>query len=220
MIEQIQTILLDWGKLHFQEFPWRNPAQQWHGLIAELLLQRTRAKNVIPVYLDFIRQFPEPALLTLATVEAIEKVIYPLGLRWRAPLLKALGEALVKNGNKVPENKTDLLNLPGVGPYAAAAYLSFHEEKRCSIIDANIVRLVGRLTGCPIDAETRRKKWLIEYIEALTPHHSVRNFNYALLDFTMEICSLSPKCDLCPLGAKYCTFRRRILQESRNHESL
>lgn len=214
IVHQIQSILLDWGRTHFQEFPWRSPEQKWHGLVAEILLQRTRAQNVIPVYMKFIETFPKPEMLGNSSVEKIEEIIYPLGLRWRAPLLKELGVQLSELQEKLPVTEHDLRQLHGVGPYAASAFLSLHTNTRAVIIDANVVRFVGRLSGCPVDAETRRKAWLITYVEKITPQDNIRDFNYALLDFTMKICTLTPKCDSCPIGERYCSYRRLTLKRS------
>ena len=210
-IRQIRTIVRRWGRDHFQHYPWRYPVHLWHGLIAEILLQRTKAKNVVPVYETLIRTFVTPADLGNASVEHIESIIYPLGLKWRARLIKQLGESLSRVSGTPPDTLKDLLELPAVGPYAAAAYLSFHARKRGTIIDANVVRWLCRLVDRPMDGETRREKWLIALADSFTPQRNTREYNYALLDFTMLICTTRPKCEECPLGARYCAFRRRTL---------
>ncbi len=213
-IIEIRDILLVWGKEHYHNFPWRRPEHLWHGLIAEILLQRTRANNVLPVYEAFVRNFPVPQSLALASQDDIERVIYPLGLRWRAPLLKKLGEKLVQTDGKLPETMEGLLELPGVGVYIAAAWLGFHGKGRSVIIDANVVRWICKIVDRPMDGETRRKRWLIELAERLTPDGSTKEYNYAVLDFSMDICTVTPKCEQCPLGPKFCSYNRRQLSEA------
>ena len=208
-VNEIRKILLAWGKEHYKDFPWRKPDQLWHGLVAEILLQRTKAKNVVPVYATFLTRFPTPESLAQASVADIESVIYPLGLRWRAPLLKKLGEHLVRTNNDIPRSYEKLLELPGVGAYVAAAWYGFHGNGRSVIIDANVVRWICRLVDQPMDGETRRKRWLIALAEKLTPEDSSRDYNYAVLDFTMEICGLVPKCTECPIGANFCMYGRK-----------
>jgi A/G-specific adenine glycosylase len=200
----IRRILLRWGKAHYQDFPWRDARRPWHALIAEVLLQRTRARNVVPVYDEFIRAFPTPRSLGAAPVETIEAIIYPLGLRWRAPWLKKLGAALDQRHGQVPRNLDELMQLPGVGVYAASAWLSFHGGQRAVIIDANVVRWLCRLIGQPMDGETRREKWLIDLADRVTPPRAWKAYNYAALDFTMELCATKPKCDRCPIGPSRC----------------
>ena len=204
---------MKWGKKNFQHYPWRETIEPWHGLIAEILLQRTRANNVVPVYSEFIKIFPTPVDLANASVDEIEKVIFSLGLRWRAPLIQRLGIQLTQLEGKIPREKAELLKLAGVGPYVAAAWLSFHGSKRGTIIDANVVRFICRLIDQPMDGETRRKKWLLEIVENMTPIRAWKSYNYAILDFTMQICSKRPKCEICPIGYKHCKYLQRNIYE-------
>lgn len=169
---------------------------------------------MVPVYEEFLRQFPDLETLGRARVQKIEKVIFPLGLRWRAALLKQLGKQLAGRGGQVPSNQDELLKLPGVGPYAAAAWLGFHGGKRSVIVDANVVRFICRLTGSRMDGETRRKKWLIQMADILTPARNCKAFNYAILDFTMQICSKKAKCGECPIGAELCIYGLHQIQNS------
>ena len=70
-----------------------------------------------------------------------------------------------------------------------------------------------------MDGETRRKKWLIELAHTVTPSRRVREFNYAALDFTMEICAKKPKCAQCPIGPKVCLHGRQILTDAEAHDT-
>jgi A/G-specific adenine glycosylase len=156
-----------------------------------------------------LQRFPTPDHLAAATVEEVEQVIYPLGLRWRAPLLQNLGVKLAELNGVIPADLDAIMALPGVGQYAAAAWLSFLGGGHSVLIDANIVRWIGRLVDQPVDGETRRKKWLIELATRLTPETDVRAYNYAVLDFTMAICAKQPLCDRCPImAAGLCAYGR------------
>lgn len=203
---KIRQILLKWGKANYQDYPWRNATRPWHALVAEVLLQRTRAKNVVPVYEEFVKKFPLPAKLANARVSTIEKIIYPLGLRWRAPWLKKLGQDLRARDGEIPTTVEELKNLPGVGDYVASAWLGFHGGKRAVIVDANAVRWICRLLGKSYDGETRRQRWLIELADYLTPKQRWKEYNYAILDFTMQICTAHPQCSQCPIGPRWCLF--------------
>lgn len=185
-------------------------------MIAEILLQRTKAKSVVGVFNRFIATYPTPAGLAAASTEKIGEIIYPLGLKWRAPLLKQLGERLDALGGTPPETLAELLSLPAVGPYAAAAYLSFHAKRHGTIIDANVVRWLCRMVDRPMDGETRREKWLIALAESLTPKRKAGEYNYAILDFSMQICAKRPKCEQCPIGPKYCAYAQQTLKFNRD----
>jgi A/G-specific adenine glycosylase len=218
IIGEIREILLIWEQEHYKEFPWRTTDQQWKSLIAEVLLQRTKANNVVPVYESFFEHFPSPEKLAQASEEEIQNVIYPLGLRWRTPLLKKLGEQLVQVQGELPDTLEGLLELHGVGAYVAAAWLGFHGGKRSVIIDANVVRWVCRLVDRSMDGETRRKKWLIELADKLTPEKNWKEYNYAVLDFSMEICTKKPQCLECPLGPAICLYRRKQIGDKHGTE--
>ncbi len=209
-IRKIRKKLISWGEKNFRAFPWREPTEQWHGLLAEVLLQRTRAASVVVVYEEFVSKFRTPSELAQTPVKKIERMLYPLGLRWRAAWIKKLAKELTESELQQPASVEQLLRLPGVGPYAAAAYLSFHCGERAAIVDANVVRWICRMNGYPYDGETRRKKWLIEIANKLTPRKDWKKFNYALLDFTMQVCSASPKCEICPIGPNDCVFGRLV----------
>jgi A/G-specific adenine glycosylase len=210
VIRKTRTILFRWGKLNFQDYPWRYTENKWHSLVAEILLQRTRANNVIPVYHEFIKIFPEPKDITVSSIQSIRKVIYPLGLSWRAEHLKSLGKELVMRNNEIPKELVELKKLPGVGDYVGSAWLSFHGEQRAVLIDANIVRWLCRIENEEIGPETRRKKWVRDVIEKITPKKNWKDFNFALLDFSMLICSKKPKCEVCPFSLRICSYPMRL----------
>lgn len=211
-IKKIRKILLKWGLKNYKDFPWRKTENKWHALLAEMLLQRTRVKAVVPVYNDLINKFPEPIDLANAPLTEIEEIVYSLGLPARAVTLKNLATKIALVNGQIPLTIAKITKLPGIGPYIAAAWLSFHAGKKAVIVDANVVRWICRLVDRKCDAETRRKKWLIELAEALTPKRKIKEYNYAVLDFTMEICAKKPMCEICPLGAKLCAYGRRISQ--------
>lgn len=186
--------------------------------MAEVLLQRTRAEQVVPVYLNFVRVFPNPASLAQTSISDIEQVIAPLGLRWRAKFLNELGKELVANGS-VPADLASLQKLPGVGPYAASAYLSFHGGMRVPIVDSNIVRFYGRFFGFLTGPETRRNRQLLDLADSITPKRAFKRFNYALIDFTRAICRPKPLHDICPV-AKRCAFYPERFRRSSSRVEL
>src|SRR5689334_16615992 len=95
-IKTIRKILLSWGTKNYKDFPWRRTDNKWHALLAEALLQRTKAKAVIPVYSEMISRYDKPADLANAPLSDIEEVVYSLGLPARASILKNLAGEIVK----------------------------------------------------------------------------------------------------------------------------
>jgi A/G-specific adenine glycosylase len=170
--------------------------------VAELLLTRTKAAQVAPVFREVRARYSTPGELVDAGPEAANAIIAGLGLHWRGPLLYGAARAVAGHGGTPPDDLDALRSLPGIGPYAAAAWLSLHRGRRAVLIDNNVARWLARLTGRPYDGETRRKRWLQELAEMLTPQQNFRAYNYAVLDFTMTVCTpRTPRCPTCPLRA-------------------
>jgi A/G-specific adenine glycosylase len=178
------------------------------------MLQRTRAEQVVPVYERFRERFPKPKDLARSNTQELLTIIGPLGLKWRAPLMLRMA-GIVADQGRVPDRYEALVTLPGVGPYAASAYLSFHGRVRAVIVDSNIVRWLGRVFDFPTDAETRRKKWLLALADELTPRVGYRRYNYAVLDLAMKLCTTRPRCGACPLSTSLCEFGVRTIRSSR-----
>jgi A/G-specific adenine glycosylase len=193
--------IIIWGQVHYADFPWRHTTNRWHALVAEIMLQRTRAEQVLPAYLDFTARYITAADYA-ADPEA--RVFATLGLNWREKHLREL--AVVLAGSvKTPSDKGALLQLPGIGDYIAAAYRSMHLGLRDVIIDSNVVRIYGRFFGFDTDGETRRKKWFIELADRITPVDRFRDYNYGLIDFTRTVCRHSALHSQCPVTAD-CSF--------------
>jgi A/G-specific adenine glycosylase len=201
-IKYIRKQLIYWGRRNFSHFPWRYETNNFHALIAELLLQRTKAEQVVAVYQRFKERFPDPSALSDASIQEIEAIISPLGLKWRAKFLLELGKRLTEEDGNIPCNILKLQELPGVGPYAAAAYISLHGGQRVPILDSNVVRFYGRFFGFETGPETRRDRTVLELAEHITPKRSFKDFNYGLLDFTRLICRPKPNHGICPISAK------------------
>lgn len=196
---ELQIRLLKWAAEHPVNFPWRKRISRFHALTVEILLQRTKAEQVVPVFHEFRSIFPTAKELAASCITSIRRVIRPLGLIWRAEYLKALGKEIIKSGGCITDEYSILISLPGVGSYAASAYLSLHRGIKQSIIDSNVVRFYCRLLKYSYDGETRRKSWLVKFADQLTPEDIYKQYNYALLDFTREVCKPKPNCQDCPL---------------------
>ncbi|MCD7879516.1 MAG: hypothetical protein LUG16_06245 [Candidatus Gastranaerophilales bacterium] len=197
LINYFRRKLIDWETKNFADFPWRFCTNKWHSLAVEIMLQRTKAEQVLPVYGDFCSKYQEPKLYYK---DKTANIFNSLGLQQRNKEFKLLAKELTNK--QIPETKELLLKLPGVGEYVASAYLSLHQNKRSVIIDSNAVRLYGRFWGFNTDGETRRKKWFIKLSDKLTPERKFYYYNYGLLDLPRSICKIKPNCNCCPLKKK------------------
>ncbi|HMS57954.1 MAG TPA: hypothetical protein PKA49_03790 [Tepidiformaceae bacterium] len=209
-IVAVTEIVSAWGRQHRASYPWRgSEVPLWQKLVAEVMLLRTRAQQVVPVWEQFARRFPSTKALREAGPSELAGVAAGLGLSWREGLLQELLVELGTIGDELPLVQNELVKLPGVGDYCAAALLSLHADRRAVIIDANVVRVLARLVGKSFDGETRRRRWLRELAARLTPEAGHQDYNYGLLDIAMTICRRPPRCSVCPLRP-YCATGRAV----------
>lgn len=123
-------------------------------------------------------------------------------------MLLEIAESVARAGGSPPETTDELCSLTGVGAYTANAWLSLHRGKRAVIIDANVSRWLSRMTGLPFKRDPRHVGWVQALAERLTPKRTFRVYNYAVLDFTMKVCTpKAPRCTECPLLAD-CMYAR------------
>jgi A/G-specific adenine glycosylase len=196
-IRQLRRKLQDWHNCNPVFYPWRCTKNHWHAIVAEIMLQRTKAEQVVPIYESFIKRFPTPeSFLKLYKKEV--NIFENLGLPHRNQFIYETARTIINKG--IPTIKSDLLKFPGIGDYVASAFLSFHLNMREALIDSNIVRFYGRYWGFDYDGETRRKKWLLDLAKKMTPIKEPGEFNYALLDFSMRVCMVKPYCHNCPVS--------------------
>lgn len=175
--------------------------------VAEMMLQRTKADQVQPVYLNFFSNFKTPSNVARTKMKKLNSMLYPLGLRWRIKRFKEVSQSIVnKFGGKVPESREEISKLPGVGDYVAGIVLSVAFNKKEWIVDSNVVRVFKRYFGISTSKEGRRDKHVIDIARTYADSKYPRMVNLALLDFAALICTpRRPEHERCPL-AKSCHY--------------
>lgn len=170
-------------------------------MVAEFMLQRTKAEQVEPVYKKFLLQYPDILSLSKARIKSVEKYTSSLGLHKRAPNFINAAKYIVKNfKGKYPKTRKELLTIPGVGYYVAGAIMAVCFNNVDYVIDSNIARFINRLYGLKLSGEIRRKKIIIEKAKELFRVKNQRIFLFALLDFTALVCKpINPVCQGCQL---------------------
>lgn len=168
-----------------------------------MLLQRTRADSVAPVWTELVARWPTPTDLATADPDELRRVTFALGLSWRISNLQKMATVVSSEGSVVPSSQQGLLRLPGVGPYAATATRIMAFESAGLVLDSNVVRVLSRLLGLPAGPETRRQSWFIARAAPLAPVGEAREVNLAMLDFAASVCRpRQPRCHVCPLASR------------------
>jgi len=207
--EIIVKSLLKWHQRHRRIFPWREEKERdpYKSLVAEFFLQRTPANRVAAFLPIFLQEFPSPLKLAKANVAYLENVSHGLGLKKRILwLVESMKIICQKYEGEVPNKLEDLISLPGVGNYTAAAVLCFGFGRGVPIVDANVVRVLTRIFGLQ---ETQRtgSNTLKEIARRLLPKGQAVAYNEALLDFAAVVCKKRPLCGACPL-TNLCDYYR------------
>lgn len=206
-ITDTRNALLTWGPGHFREYPWRQTRDPYRILIAEVLLHRTRADQVRPVYERFLEEFPDLASLLQAEPIRVEECLRSLGLRWRTDLLmEMVREVGERYGGEIPLSREDLMALPGVGDYITSALLTFSDTSAEPIMDTNTVRVIGRVFGLKLNDCARRSKQFREIMRRIVSEGNPRDISFAMIDLAALIClPRNPLCGNCPLNL-FCIY--------------
>ncbi|WP_298251926.1 A/G-specific adenine glycosylase [uncultured Arthrobacter sp.] len=193
-----------WFSEAARELPWRDPAcSAWGILVSEVMLQQTPVVRVLPVWNEWLERWPTPGELAAEPAGAAVRHWGRLGYPRRALRLHAAASTIVlQHGGVVPSTREELLALPGVGAYTAAAVAAFAHGRRETVVDTNIRRVHARLfagTALPAPAltaaEMRRAEELLPEDDAL----SVR-WNAAVMELGAVICTARvPACGSCPV---------------------
>ncbi len=199
---QFGNSLLQWGHENFRAFSWRLTRDPYKILLSEIMLHRTQATQVVPVYEQFITKYPDLLTLAQASKSELHTSLYSLGLHWRIDLIHQMAVDLCEHFNGfVPVKKEELLTLPGVSEYIAGAVRCFAWNLPDALADTNTVRVIGRVFGLEVKDSSRRNKRFQELLSALLHPNEPRLHNYALLDLADKICKKKqpPDCPRCPL---------------------
>ena len=203
----LSSDLLLWFSEHRRSLPWREGRTPYSTWISEAMLQQTRVATVLDYYPRFLEAFPDPASLAKAKEERVLKLWEGLGYYSRARnLQKGAIYLCEKCGGTLPENRDELLLVPGIGPYMAGAISSLAFQKKEPAVDGNAIRIYTRLHALPLPATDKGTyNEVYSRIEKDMPEDAPGDFNEALMDLGSLICTTrSPKCSVCPFSS-YCS---------------
>jgi A/G-specific adenine glycosylase len=170
------------------------------------MLQQTQASRVVPAFRSFLRRFPTVRALAAAPRRDVVREWGGLGYNRRAVRLSEAARAIVRDhGGRIPRDPATLRELPGVGPYTAAAVASLGFGQPVAVVDTNVRRVVARV-HVGIDGHEAPAKEVWALADAWLDRDDPITWNQALMDLGREVCRPNPRCDVCPL-ARVCRFR-------------
>ena len=196
--------ILSWYAREARDLPWREPGTSpWAVLVSEVMLQQTPVKRVEPIWRQWMARWPTPDSLAESApgdaVHAWDRLGYPR----RALRLHAAAVAIVQHHDGfVPDTVRDLLALPGVGTYTAAAVSAFAFGQRTTVVDTNVRRVFARVVDGVAQATPSLTRAEMDLATALLPEAAgdARTWNVAVMELGAVVClARSPRCQDCPV---------------------
>jgi A/G-specific adenine glycosylase len=206
-ISYLQKKLIKWYQLNGRNFPWRSRRlSSYKKVIAEVLLQRTKADTVSKYFNNFLNRFPSWKSLIDSDISEIENFLKPLGLsKQRSVRLYALSKEMNKRNGKFPKIRSELESIPFMGQYLTNAVELFILNKPSPLIDVNMARVLERYFGPRNLSDIRYDSYLQELAHKLVDHKESIILNWAILDFAALVCKPKPICESC-LVNMYCRY--------------
>jgi A/G-specific adenine glycosylase len=208
--------LLGWFRQFQRDLPWRRTNDPYRIWLSEIMLQQTRVAAAIPYYERFLERFPDIQTLAAAPQEEVLRLWSGLGYYSRARhLQKAAQQIVAKHGGQFPTRVNDILALPGIGNYTAAAILSIAFGEKHAVLDGNVARVLARLGAVRGDLRaSQRWQKLQETANMYLDPTSPGDWNQALMELGATLCTpKSPQCLLCPVS-QFCEGRKLGIAES------
>ncbi|MCY3762472.1 MAG: A/G-specific adenine glycosylase [Gemmatimonadetes bacterium] len=211
-VELLRARLLAWYGLNKRQLPWRDVGDPYQVWVSEIMLQQTRVEQMRGYFERFVAAFPTLEALAESPEEAVLKAWEGLGYYARARNLQAAAKKVVAElDGQLPRTPEQLGELPGIGPYTAAAVSSIAFDGDHPVLDGNVTRVLCRLLL--VEEDPRRsavKTRLIAAGERLLARGRAGDFNQALMELGARVCTPSrPRCGDCPL-AEFCAARREL----------
>ena len=205
LLGQVKRGLQGWWPGNRRPFPWRELDDEYLRLMAEVLLQRTRAESVAKVWSEFATTYSSPAALASSSDAKLRALIASLGLgNKRTANLRALAATLDELG-AIPDSRAELVALPGVGPYTAQVWLATCRHDRGWVVDSNIRRVLTRVLAGEEEVPMRK---LRRYVTRLLEKGDPTTVVFGLVDLGSSPCKpRSPDCPSCPM-TRFCTWAK------------
>jgi len=195
-----------WFRCQGRSLPWRSTRDPYAVMVSEFMLQQTTVAAVVPFFERWMKQFPDVQALAAADEQSVLKLWEGLGYYSRARNLHRAARAIVAQDGIIPRSVSALRELPGIGPYTAAAIAAFAFDECVPVLDANIIRVVARLFDFRNPVNTAEGRIFLERAaRVLLPRRGGCAHASALMDLGATVCRAGqPDCAACPVQ-KFCS---------------
>ncbi len=212
----IAAALEAWFAQVKRPMPWRLKPSPYACWVSEIMLQQTTYASALPYYKRFMKTFPTVKALAAADEQLVLKAWEGLGYYARARNLHRAAQTIVASGRACwPRSAAAWAEIPGVGPYTAAALASVLTGERVPVVDGNVARVFARYWALKDDfSKLPARMRLAARLQPVIEKSRVPgDFNQAMMELGALVCTpTTPKCGDCPL-AKQCIARQNGTQK-------
>ena len=192
-----QEALLSWYRRIQRPLPWRIHPSPWSILLSEILLQQTQMERGIAYHQKLLNRFPTIQSMAESNVDEVLFLWQGAGYYSRARRLHALSIKVMEDyGGILPDTYDELLKLPGVGPYTAAAVSSIAFSRPVACVDGNIRRVMARQSN----QENPSAKEVQIFADDQLAVEFPGDWNQAMMELGALVCRpKKPNCAECPI---------------------
>lgn len=215
--------LLVWYDRHARDLPWRiSPKDRksgqrpdpYHVWLSEIMLQQTTVATVKSYFDKFTLRWPSMSDFAAASEADVMAQWAGLGYYSRARNLLKTAKILAEDyGSQFPDDPNLLIKFPGIGPYTSAAIASIAFDRRATIVDGNVERVIARM----VKLETplpKAKSEIFALADKITPEKRPGDYAQAIMDLGATICTpRKPNCSNCP-WSQHCAAHQDGTQEA------
>jgi A/G-specific adenine glycosylase len=203
--ERLHHEVLEWYAASARDLPWRRPdATPWGIFVSEVMLQQTPVVRVEPVWREWMSRWPTPGALAVDAPGEAVRAWGRLGYPRRALRLHAAAVAMTeRHDGAVPATEAELLTLPGVGTYTAAAVATFAHGERTTVVDTNVRRVLARVVHGQEHAAPSPTRAELTVAAGLVPTDAseARTWSVAVMELGAIVCTArAPRCSDCPVS--------------------
>jgi A/G-specific adenine glycosylase len=241
-ISSIVAALLPWYAKNARDLPWRHTKDPYLIAVAEIMLQQTQVKTVIPFWNRWMTELPTIEAAANASSDKLHKLWEGLGYYTRVRNLQKAAQVIVEKHDGIfPEKFDDILALPGIGRYTAGAICSIAFNQPAPILDGNVIRVLTRVFGIaenPTEKKSNARLW--QLAEELVAHANTQGtqritipafavsaalrdnvscsfLNQSLMELGALVCTpRNAQCLICPVKKLCVAFKENRVDELPN----
>ena len=206
--------IVKWYLINKRPLPWRETTDPYKIWLSEVILQQTRVNQGLPYYQQFIQAYPTILDLAKAPEQQVLRSWQGLGYYTRARNLHKCAKRVISMHSGIfPQSYEELLKLPGIGQYTAAAIASFSFHEPVAVLDGNVFRVLSRIFGIDtaINSPEGKKQFTLLANELLSKRVPALH-NQAIMEFGALHCTpQNPKCPDCPFKNTCFAFNKEIV---------